>query len=74
MLAHLLGQRAPAKAVSYRLTSLLVTAAVAFLVVGRPAAALGVGPGASAVKLGVYSLHERAWERNRPRVTPEGQP
>ena len=61
MLAHILRRRFLAKTVTYRLTSLVVTALVAFLVVGDAGAALGIGLTASLLKMGVYYAHERAW-------------
>lgn len=50
-----------AKTVSYRLTSVVTTVAVAYALVGDLGAALDIGLVASAVKMCVYYAHERAW-------------
>jgi uncharacterized membrane protein len=62
-------RRLLAKTVSYRLTSVAVTAVVTYLLVGSLEAALGVGVAANALKTGVYYAHERAWAARAP---PEG--
>jgi uncharacterized membrane protein len=50
-----------AKTVSYRLASVVTTVAVAYVLVGDMNAALDIGLVASALKMGVYYAHERAW-------------
>ena len=62
MLSHL-SRRRPflAKTVSYRLLSVVTTVLVAYALLGDPNAALDVGLVTSAVKMGVYYAHERAW-------------
>jgi uncharacterized membrane protein len=59
-----------AKTLTYRVTSLAVTVTVAYLVVGDGGAALGIGLGASLVKMGVYYAHERAWAAALPPGPP----
>ena len=61
MLSHISRRRFLAKTVTYRLTSLLVTTLVAFLIVGEGGVALGIGLTAGLLKMGVYYAHERAW-------------
>ncbi|MFB6302470.1 MAG: DUF2061 domain-containing protein [Haloferacaceae archaeon] len=51
-----------AKTVSYRLASVVTTVIVAYVLVGDLNAALDIGLVASAVKMGVYYVHERAWD------------
>jgi len=56
------------KAVGYRLLSVLVTAAIAYLVVRDVAVAFDVGIWANVAKFGLYYAYERAWSRvDRPR-------
>ncbi|MFB6280575.1 MAG: DUF2061 domain-containing protein [Haloferacaceae archaeon] len=50
-----------AKTVSYRLASVVTTVIVAYALVGDLNAALDIGLVASAIKMGVYYAHERAW-------------
>ena len=66
MLSILARRRFLAKTLTYRLASLAVTVTVAFLVVGSGRAALGIGLGASVLKMGVYYAHERAWAAALP--------
>jgi len=54
------------KTVGYRALSVLVTAAVAFLLLRDASAALDVGIWANAVKMGVYYGYERAWSAWEP--------
>ncbi len=55
--------RSVAKALTYRLTGTLTTVAVTFAVTGQLAVALAVGSVEPALKILVYYLHERAWQR-----------
>ena len=51
------------KAITYRITGTLTTGAITFGVTGELATALAVGSVEPLVKLVVYYLHERAWQR-----------
>ena len=72
MLAHL-ARRRPllAKTVSYRVASVVTTVLVAYALLGDPNAALDVGLVTSAVKMGVYYAHERAWGAAETPVTDD---
>ncbi|MFB6228534.1 MAG: DUF2061 domain-containing protein [Halobacteriales archaeon] len=50
-----------AKTVGYRILSVIVTAVVAFAILGDTSAAIDVGIWANAAKMGVYYAYERAW-------------
>jgi uncharacterized membrane protein len=51
------------KTVSYRVVSGLVTALVSLAVTGNIRLAAAIGVGDTVVKLGLYYLHERVWNR-----------
>jgi uncharacterized membrane protein len=51
------------KAVTYRITGTVTTAAITFAVTGEFATALAVGSIEPIVKIVVYYAHERAWQR-----------
>jgi uncharacterized membrane protein len=51
------------KAITYRITGTITTAGITFLVTGQIATAIAVGSVEPFVKLVVYYLHERAWQR-----------
>jgi len=55
-------KRALAKTLGYRLLMVLVTIAVAWVVVGDVAAAVNIGIVANALKTGTYYLYERMWD------------
>jgi uncharacterized membrane protein len=50
-----------AKTVGYRILSVIVTAVVAFVILGDTSTAIDVGIWANAAKMGVYYAYERAW-------------
>ena len=49
------------KTVGYRILSVIVTAAIAFVVLRDAGTALDIGIWANAVKMGLYYAYERAW-------------
>jgi uncharacterized membrane protein len=51
------------KAVSYRLTGTLATILISLLISGRIKVALSIGIVELFTKIGLYYLHERAWNR-----------
>ena len=55
--------RSVLKAITYRITGSVTTALVTFGVTGEYATALAVGSVEPFVKLVIYFLHERAWQR-----------
>jgi uncharacterized membrane protein len=55
-------KRAIAKTLCYRLCMLVITVAVAWVVVGDAAEALNIGLVANLVKTGTYYVYERAWD------------
>ena len=57
-------RRSLAKALSWRVTALIVTMAVAWVVTGDAKFAAAIGAADAAVKIGLYYLHERAWNRS----------
>jgi uncharacterized membrane protein len=63
--------RSLAKAVSYRVFGSLSTAALVFLFTNSWKASVGAGAADSVIKIFLYFLHERLWERipyGRPRA------
>jgi len=56
-------KRSIAKALSWRLLATLVTGAVAYFITGRFRYAATIGLVDSLLKIGVYILHERLWNR-----------
>ena len=55
--------RSIAKAVSYRILGSATTAIIVYLVTGKPALSVGVGAADIVLKIGVYFIHERIWDR-----------
>lgn len=55
-------KRAAVKTLCYRLFMLLITVAVAWVIVGDASTALNIGLIANVVKTGTYYLYERAWD------------
>ena len=55
--------RSIAKTLSYRIGGTFVTAGVAFLITGRPTAAIQIGLADTFAKLVVFYFHERAWNK-----------
>ena len=63
--------RSIAKAVTYRVFGSASTALIVFLFTKNAGASLGAGAADSVIKIGLYFLHERAWEYisfGRPKV------
>lgn len=52
-----------AKALTYRVLSLVVTAVIGWVMTGSVAAALSFGLVDSVFKMGLYSAHEAAWAK-----------
>ena len=50
---------------SWRVTSLIVTVTIVWLVTEEVSFAVSVGILDTLVKIGLYYLHERAWNRSR---------
>ena len=57
--------RSAAKALTWRVTALVVTTAVVWVVTGRPKLAVSIGALDTAIKLAVYYTHERCWLKVR---------
>ena len=57
--------RSIAKSASYRIVGSLTTAAITWAVSGRFDVAAAVGLGDSLLKVALFYLHERAWDRIR---------
>jgi uncharacterized membrane protein len=55
--------RSVLKALSWRLVASAVTVTVVWVVTGRVEVAAAVGAGDTMVKIFLYYLHERAWNR-----------
>jgi len=55
--------RSLAKAISWRVTGTLDTMVISFLITGRVKLALSIGFVELFTKIGLYYLHERAWNR-----------
>jgi len=55
-------KRAVAKTLCYRLFMLLITATVAWVVVGDVGDAVSIGLVTNVVKTGTYYLYERTWD------------
>jgi uncharacterized membrane protein len=67
-------RRSIAKAVSYRFFGTLTTSAIVLAVVGKLELAAAIGITDTVFKIGVYILHERAWNRiafGRQKQQPE---
>lgn len=56
-------RRSAVKTACYRTLSSFTTAAIAWLITGRLGLAATVGVADSLSKVGIYFLHERAWDR-----------
>lgn len=56
-------RRAAVKTVCYRFVMLLITVAVAYVVVGDASDAFNIGLVANVVKTGTYYAYERLWDR-----------
>ncbi|KKN36492.1 hypothetical protein LCGC14_0773150 [marine sediment metagenome] len=52
-----------AKAITYRLSSTLITVVIAYVLTGEASTALSIGGLSLIIKVGWYFLHERIWER-----------
>ena len=55
--------RSLAKAISWRITGTLDTMVISFVITGRVKLALSIGFVELFTKIGLYYLHERAWNR-----------
>lgn len=55
--------RSLVKAISYRMLGSAATALIVFLLSGKLGLSLGTGALDMVVKIGLYYLHERIWER-----------
>jgi uncharacterized membrane protein len=55
--------RSLAKAISYRILGSLATGLIFFVLSGKAALSLGAGALDMVVKIGIYFLHERMWDR-----------
>lgn len=55
--------RSLAKAVCYRVLGSCATALIVFILTGKLGLSLGTGALDMVVKIGLYYLHERIWER-----------
>ncbi len=67
-------RRSIAKAISYRIVGTLTTTLVVFIVLGEIKVAAAVGLVDTLIKIFVYFLHERTWNRipfGRERRQPE---
>ena len=58
-------RRSLAKALSWRLFATLITMSVAYLLTGELGFAVEIGALDTLVKIAVYFLHERIWQRIR---------
>jgi adenylylsulfate kinase len=56
-------KRSIAKAISWRLIGAVVTIIVVYLITGKAILSIGAGVADSGVKLLIYYLHERVWNR-----------
>jgi adenylylsulfate kinase len=67
--------RSFAKALSWRVFALAITTAVSYMLSESIAIAVSIGVADSAIKIGAYYLHERAWigirfGRKQPSLPP----
>ncbi|MEM5947422.1 DUF2061 domain-containing protein [Spirochaetia bacterium 38H-sp] len=51
------------KALSWRIIATLTTTLIAYIITRRVDTALFIGGWEAIIKIGVYTLHERIWER-----------
>lgn len=56
-------KRTVAKTVSWRFFATIITGCVALIITGKVEVALSIGLLDTAIKLGAYYTHERAWNR-----------
>ena len=54
--------RSLVKAVSWRATATLITGGIVWAITGELAFAAVIGLADAAIKIGIYYLHERAWD------------
>jgi uncharacterized membrane protein len=69
--------RSFAKALSWRVFALAITTGVSYMLSESVAVAVSIGVVDSAIKIGAYYVHERAWVgirfgRKQPAATPRG--
>jgi uncharacterized membrane protein len=55
--------RSIAKAVSYRILGSATTGIIVYAVTGKGSLSVGVGAADIVLKIGVYFIHERIWDR-----------
>ena len=55
-------KRAIVKTLCYRIVMVLITIAIAWLIVGDVGDAVNIGVAANLLKTGTYYLYERAWD------------
>jgi uncharacterized membrane protein len=55
--------RSIAKAVSYRVLGSATTGIIVYAVTGRATLSVGIGAADIILKIGVYFIHERIWDR-----------
>ena len=55
--------RSIAKALTWRVIALIITASIAWMVTGQLRVAVCIGAADALVKIGIYYVHERAWNR-----------
>lgn len=55
--------RSIAKAVSYRILGSATTGLIVYTVTGKGSLSVGVGAADIVLKIGVYFIHERIWDR-----------
>ena len=56
--------RSIAKALSWRVTALIITVSIVWVMTGEAVFAAGVGAADALFKIVLYYLHERAWNRS----------
>jgi uncharacterized membrane protein len=57
--------RSIVKSLTWRVTALIVTTSVVWVVTGKPVLAFSIGAMDTLVKLGTYYAHERLWVKVR---------
>lgn len=55
--------RSVLKALSWRILATLTTTIIAYIVTGKIETALFIGGWEAVIKIGVYTAHERIWEK-----------
>ena len=58
-------RRSIAKALSWRVIAMLITALIALIITREWKLAFAIGLGDTTVKIGLYYLHERLWLRSK---------